>query len=384
MLQKHWDIFCNVIDNYGDIGVCWRLARQLATEYDLQIRLWVDDLKRFQPLCPELDPAQAQQYLHGIDIRHWPSEFPALEPAQTADVVIEAFACELPQNYLAAMAGRTRKPVWINLEYLSAEAWVSRCHGLTSPHPQRPLTKHFFFPGFGSQSGGLLREQQLFAQRDAWQAEPGSAFTRLGLSPSAPEQLNISLFSYENPGLPALLQTWTESTQPIRCLVPQGRALEQIATILDRPALQPHDTYSNGQLTLQALPFVRQRDCDLLLWSCDLNFVRGEDSFVRALWAGRPLIWHIYPQTEDAHLPKLHAFLDLYCANLSPALAGSLRDFWLSWNGHAANPLPIGVVWQTYIQHLTEHRLHARYWADQQAQTPDLARQLVNFCQNLL
>ena len=26
----HWDMFCRVIDNYGDIGVCWRLAADLA------------------------------------------------------------------------------------------------------------------------------------------------------------------------------------------------------------------------------------------------------------------------------------------------------------------------------------------------------------------
>ena len=25
-----WDIFCQVIDNHGDVGVCWRLARELA------------------------------------------------------------------------------------------------------------------------------------------------------------------------------------------------------------------------------------------------------------------------------------------------------------------------------------------------------------------
>jgi hypothetical protein len=25
-MQLHWDIFCRVIDNFGDIGVCWRLA----------------------------------------------------------------------------------------------------------------------------------------------------------------------------------------------------------------------------------------------------------------------------------------------------------------------------------------------------------------------
>ncbi len=49
------DIFCAVVDNYGDIGVCWRLARQLAHEHGMTVRLWVDDLvrtiPRSQPEC---------------------------------------------------------------------------------------------------------------------------------------------------------------------------------------------------------------------------------------------------------------------------------------------------------------------------------------------
>src|SRR5690554_5010470 len=30
---------CRVIDNYGDISVCWRLARQLANEYPVRVSL---------------------------------------------------------------------------------------------------------------------------------------------------------------------------------------------------------------------------------------------------------------------------------------------------------------------------------------------------------
>lgn len=381
MPQKRWDIFCNVIDNYGDIGVCWRLARQLAAEHGLQVRLWVDELASFQPLCPELDPAQPRQNLHGVDIRHWPAAFPPLAPDDVADVVIEAFACELPQNYLAAMAGRSRPAIWINLEYLSAERWTRDCHGLASPHPRLPLTKYFFFPGFDDASGGLLREARLLERRDAWQADPAAANDRLGLPAPDPEQLTISLFCYENPALPALLQAWAEGGQPVRCLVPQGRALEQASAILGRPDLQTPGSHRHGRLSLHALPFVRQEDYDLLLWSCDLNFVRGEDSFVRALWAGRPLVWQLYPQAEAAHLPKLRAFFDLYCPGLPTAAATALRDFWQAWN--TADGLT-GSAWQAYARHLGEYVTHARSWSKQQAAQPDLARRLISFCENLL
>ncbi|MCK6396780.1 elongation factor P maturation arginine rhamnosyltransferase EarP, partial [Zoogloea sp.] len=175
-----FDLFCRVIDNYGDIGVCWRLARQLAAEHGHPVRLWVDDLRSLQPLLPESDPGATAQTQHGVEIRHWPTatgeEFTENWSADAADavgdVVIEAFACELPPAFVAAMAAiatQARPPAWINLEYLSAESWAEDCHGLASPHPTLPLTKYFFFPGFGERSGGLLRESELLARRDAVQ-----------------------------------------------------------------------------------------------------------------------------------------------------------------------------------------------------------------------
>ena len=43
-VRRTWDIFCSVVDNFGDIGVCWRLARRLSAGLGQQVRLWVDDL----------------------------------------------------------------------------------------------------------------------------------------------------------------------------------------------------------------------------------------------------------------------------------------------------------------------------------------------------
>ena len=162
------DIFCSVVDNYGDIGVCWRLARQLSNEQDLSVRLWVDDLASLHKLCTEVDPAQPVQQRCGVEIRHWGIPFAEVIPAQ---LVIESFACELPERYVLAMAAQEHKPVWLNLEYLSAEDWVAGCHGLPSPHPRLPLIKYFFFPGFTRETGGLLLERDLLARRDAFQSD---------------------------------------------------------------------------------------------------------------------------------------------------------------------------------------------------------------------
>lgn len=142
------DIFCAVIDNFGDIGVCWRLARQLAGEHGWQVRLFVDDLKAFHALCPAVDPTLDRQSAAGVMIEHWHAPSHAGDTLQIADVVIEAFGCELPAVYVSAMARREKKPVWMNLEYLSAEDWVADFHLRPSPHPRYALDKTFFSPAW--------------------------------------------------------------------------------------------------------------------------------------------------------------------------------------------------------------------------------------------
>lgn len=121
--------FCSVVDNYGDIGVTWRLARQLAAEHACAVRLWVDDLRAFERMCPEVDVQLDQQWQEGVDVRHWSQDW---APTPAADVVIAAFACQLPHDYMEAMAGCEHSPLWMNLDYLSAEEWVVGCHGLPS------------------------------------------------------------------------------------------------------------------------------------------------------------------------------------------------------------------------------------------------------------
>ncbi|HAF55386.1 MAG TPA: elongation factor P maturation arginine rhamnosyltransferase EarP, partial [Thauera sp.] len=169
--RPKWEIFCQVVDNFGDIGVCWRLARDLARRDAAGVRLWVDDWAVLTRICPAaagMDPASGGT-LDGVSLRHWTPAFAASVPGE---IVIEAFACELPAAQLEAMAAMAVAPVWINLEYLSAEDWVAGCHGLASPHPRLPLTKHFFFPGFDENTGGLLREADLLARRDRFLAQP--------------------------------------------------------------------------------------------------------------------------------------------------------------------------------------------------------------------
>ncbi|MDB5391005.1 MAG: hypothetical protein JWM11_6651 [Planctomycetaceae bacterium] len=371
--MRRWDIFCRVVDNFGDIGTCWRLAQQLANEHRAVVRLWVDRLESFARLCPTVLTDAAVQDVDSIEIRHWRSDFPEVDVADVADVVIEAFACELPENYLAAMTRRIVAPVWINLEYLSAEAWVEDCHLLTSPQPRSSLTKHFFFPGFSARTGGLLRERDLLKTRDAFDSAAATEFwSSLGIAPQKNGEIRVSLFCYANTALPELVQTWIESRNPIVVLASQGAATEQIAAILEE-TLVPGVSSCRQALTVHALPFLPQPDYDRLLWACDVNFVRGEDSFVRAQWAQRPFVWQIYPQADEAHLVKLEAFLERFLEKFDHS--DVVRRCWRAWNGRG----DIGSAWPEFVSNRSLIQQHGEVWAFQLDRLGNLANNLSYF-----
>ncbi len=340
-----WDLFCRVIDNHGDLGVCWRLAADLAARGEL-VRLWVDDASALAWMAPRGAP--------GVELRAWPVEATDAEPG---DIVVEAFGCDPPAEFVARMAAAATPPVWINLEYLSAEDYVERSHGLPSPQPNG-LTKWFFYPGFVERSGGLLREPGLLDERRRFDAAAWLA--ALGLARRTGERL-VSLFCYENPALPALLQQL--ASEPTLLLATQGHASRQVREIIGgRLAL--------GELRAIELPHLTQVNFDRLLWSCDLNFVRGEDSIVRAMWAGAPFVWQIYPQADGVHLVKLQAFLARFLAAAPPADAKLWHAFCLGWNGNG----PLGA-----LPALEPWRIHCAAWRARLASRLDLCTQLVNF-----
>ena len=394
-----WDIFCAVVDHYGDIGVCWRLARQIAHERGAQVRLWVDDLNSFARLCSELDPQAETQHIGAIQVCHWSTDFPDVD---VADVVIEAFACELPESYVRRMAvgcdsiatsfqsaealhptnARNRPPVWINLEYLTAESWIEDCHLGLSPHPRWPLTKVFFFPGFTARTGGLLRERDLercvsphrHPLSPEYRSEGSQTIDRWRVSER--DELRVSLFCYDNTSLVPWLNALMVGKTPVRLLVTAGLATEQCGRWLDSD-FSPGTCVVRGSLTLEALPMLSHVEFDQLLWSCDLNFVRGEDSFVRAQWAQRPFVWQIYPQTDDAHVVKLNAFLDRYLSGVTAEAARTTRCFWHAWNGIGA--VDTSSAWYEFVPHIGTLTEHSSCWVRHLDHLGDLANNLADF-----
>ena len=334
-----WDIYCRVIDNLGDAGVCWRLAACLAARGQ-RVRLVIDDAAPLAFMAPAGAP--------GVEVLHWPG------PAVVGDVVIEAFGCDPPEATVAAMAARAAPPVWLNLEYLSAEPYVERSHGLPSPQ-RNGLTKWFFYPGFTARTGGLLREPGLLAERAAFDAT--AWLFAQGITRQAGERV-VTLFCYDNPALPALLQDLAR--EPTLLLLTPGPAQRQVMAI------------APAGLRVHHLHWLSQTHFDHLLWASNLNFVRGEDSLVRALWAGVPFVWQAYPQHDGAHTAKVEAVLNQLQA--PPAVAA----LWRAWNGtghNGAGP----PVWPGLPASCTTL---ARYWQQaQQAQAaqPDLVSRLLAF-----
>ncbi|MEO8103922.1 MAG: elongation factor P maturation arginine rhamnosyltransferase EarP [Betaproteobacteria bacterium] len=361
------DIFCRVVDNYGDIGVAWRLARQLAAEYAATIRLAVDDLASFQRLVPSIRTGIPMQRVGEVTIVEWRDGSDATRIAPAADLVIEAFGCGLPADYLNLMALRAPPPFWVNLEYLSAEPWVREHHLLPSPHVTLPLTSYFFFPGFTTRTGGLIRERDLITRRDT--------AARAAAKPTDQTGLHILVFGYDHAPVETLFTAISESKETVLCRVSEGALAERLERWRGSQAeIAPEGAPMHE---FEVTPFVPLADFDDLLWRNDILFVRGEDSFVRAQWAAKPLVWHIYPQADDAHLKKLNAFLDLYCCGLSARAEAAMRRLWLAWNRPIREE--IGPAWNDFLAHLPALNTHALDWSKRLADMPDLAANLLSF-----
>ncbi|MEO7497436.1 MAG: elongation factor P maturation arginine rhamnosyltransferase EarP [Massilia sp.] len=373
-------IFCKVVDNFGDIGICWRLSRQLQVEHGVAVTLWVDDLRSFQRIAPAVDIDAQTQQVAGVTVRHWANQDGVFSTSDIADIVIEFFGCDIPEGYIAAMAQCTPRPVWLNLEGMSAEEWVEGCHTLPSSHPRLPITKHFFFPGFTSKTGGLLREAALEAQREQFLADPSAraAFlARLGVTAAEAAAFTISLFCYPHAPVPELFSVWREEESPMTCLVPEGVATEAVAAFIGAPA-NAGAAGTQGSLTVRVIPFVPQPDYDKLLWSCEVNIVRGEDSIVRAQWAAKPFVWHIYPQDENLHHKKLRAFLDRFV----PAI-DSLQQFSMAFNGAPAQGVDWGAAWRQLHADLPAIEKRATQWRAEMVDHGDLAGNLLKFASSL-
>ncbi|MBX9792695.1 MAG: elongation factor P maturation arginine rhamnosyltransferase EarP [Burkholderiaceae bacterium] len=376
--RETWDVFCRVVDNHGDVGVCWRLSAELAAR-GVAVRLWIDDARALNWM--------AAGGRSGVDVMPWPVTDADLSTvrAKPADIVVETFGCGLPEPYLGLMAEAPQQrsaSVWINLEYLSAEAYVERSHRLPSLQgsgPGQGLTRWFFYPGFTPACGGLLREVGLMQEQAVFDRRAWLTSLDLGPDLGGNERL-VSLFCYANAGLAGMLRALV--SRPTLLLTTPGFATDQVAQVL---VAEGSTDGTLGQLRTRPIPWLGQTDYDRLLWSCDLNFVRGEDSLVRAIWAGRPFVWQIYPQDDAAHAPKLGAFLARQWARSSPQQSGPVCDAFWHWNDLASSShsptVAVSAPWRVLDSATSMADWAARCvsWRAELLGQPDLITQLLAF-----
>ncbi|WP_371752012.1 elongation factor P maturation arginine rhamnosyltransferase EarP [Snodgrassella alvi] len=305
-MAEAW-VFVRVIDNYGDAGVGWRLSCLLAEYLHMHVRLWIDDTDALNKLVP------APEKQARITIEAWQGDAmmqQQLSAAADPVLVIETFGCELPPQVLERM-GQCR-PLWLNWEYLTAEDWAVGLHAMSSLQPNG-LEKYFWFMGIDADSGGLLREPDYLAEREKFRQQPQlqQAFRlEYGLPLQYTGQLWL-VFAYTSGQWAQWMAMWQQADTPVTLWLAGGQVIESLRAaklIAPEELQQEADSCELGNVTLVRIPFVPQAAFDRLLWLADAAIVRGEDSFVRALWAGLPFFWHIYRQDDDVHLQKLHSF----------------------------------------------------------------------------
>ncbi len=301
------DIFCNVVDNFGNAGVCLRLARVLSSQF--KVTLWCNHLQTINTITTSQDRSNGR-----LTIREWnPDSVSAMEPGAA---VIMAFSCRAETILLEKLRAR-RTPV-INLEYFCCEDWVEGMHTLSAPADG--LNGYYFFPGVTGRTGGMICEPEFKARIEAAAARKSGSIR------------TVTLFSYANPRVAEVLRALENSSKPALITVFAGKALDNINQIMDS-RMQTGDEYSSGRLTFRISPMLSQEEYDQQLLNADLNLVRGEDSIARAMLAGRPFLWQIYPQEENYHLVKLDAlFTQMSRLHISKNALAELKEATSAYN----------------------------------------------------
>lgn len=333
-------IVCKVIDNFGDAGFSLRLAKALAT-LSHRVVLFHDDPVTFQALYPVDEIA-------GLSLQDARDTHNKLKDFGNLDLIVEPFGTSSEQTmhrFDLELKRVCPQTPWVLIDYLSSEDWVEDFHLSQSIDPSTGHVTTFFYPGFTNKTGGLIHFDYPAHLRNMTTRYSGN-------------DLKVFVFSYPNAPLAELMKC-CDTTDKNTHIYIAGSKPARIET--DR---------------VTELAFCPQGDFDDLLAKHDVLFVRGEDSFVRAQLAGRPMIWQIYPTDDGAHAEKLHKFFDRYSEGLTLDCKTALWDCWACWNG-LNNTGAFSRSWQMLQIHLPELQAHALQWQSRLFSGPELVSQLL-------
>ncbi len=328
MRFQNLDIFCRVIDNFGDIGVVYRFAREfLYSNPTIKIRVFLDDFNTFTSLNDTVDPSKCIQTIDSITYLKMNSlDHGFFENNETAEVIIEAFGCEIPDVYMEKAYYQSK--LLLNLEYISAEDWVEEYHLQESLLPKGNLKKYFFMPGFTNATGGVIASSSTHTLIENNRFSSLSfinntlASCKIMIKPDA-ESMIGTIFTYLR-NFRNLFDSISSIRKHFFLLIFGQKSKEGIEhTLRDLGcSCEESNVIQYRNIHLIFLPFLAQRSYDLLLYHTDFNIVRGEDSLVRAILAGKPMIWNAYLQDNKYQKVKVEAF----CKRMQPYFDDSM-DF---------------------------------------------------------
>lgn len=293
------DIFCTVIDNFGDAGVVYRLAKELkSAEEDKEIRIFLNRYDEFAAINPKIDISKNKQIIDGIV--YILRENKELKDITPADVIIEAFGCDIEEEYLNKI---DKKTLLLNLEYLSAENWVEEYHKMQSFTPNPNIKKYFFMPGFTEKTGGLIINSD--------KKESSHEILKEYYRGSIENKKIGTIFSYEH-NFENLIENILNLEEQFILIIMGEKSQESFKISMDKEFIKLDNGYfKKGNLEILFMPFVTQEKYDEIISVTDFNFVRGEESLARAALSGKPFIWHSYLQEDTVHLQKVEAFLEI-------------------------------------------------------------------------
>lgn len=312
-------ILCKVVDNFGDIGVVWRLCRELRKkDSSLKINLVVDDLKAFSCIWHDVRLEEKFQIVDGINVYNWNewdfcySEF-ILNDGEKLQIILECFQCGRPDwmEKILFEDKLNRTVQIIMIDYLTAEKYAEDFHCLKSLTRSAKVQKVNFMPGFTAKTGGLIIE-------DEWKKLP-----------ERKSDGSVLVFTYERNWKP-LVRAMLESQVAMRngVKVAQGRGL----TSFEDSWKVLENQYSIPNTKLSILPFLQQNEWDKMMRDCSVLFIRGEESMSRACLSGIPFVWHAYPQSDEYQLVKVNALLERMKPHFKREDFEVIEKVWLCFN----------------------------------------------------
>lgn len=345
MELKTLDIFCEIIDNYGDIGVVYRTAKELQKIFPKsKIRAFLNKLDEFKKINSQVLDLPSQN-IDGIEYITFDYLRDNANELLTAQVIIEAFGCQIPEEYMEIAYDNSE--LLINLEYLSAEDWIEDFHLQSSPLGKGKLKKVFFMPGFTEKSGGVIADSN-YLERIQRVLENKELYEKKYLSDIEDRENKIvgTLFSYEKNFTP-LLEDLKKLDKDVVILAMGEKTQDSLRKILKNFSIEDfRNSLKYGKIEIRFLNFLNQEEYEELINIVDFNFVRGEDSFIRAVLTGKPYMWHIYCQEEYAHMDKIEGFLDKYrrvIENFSDEdFLLNMEKFFKDYNFRKENSLELG------------------------------------------